>query len=235
MYIFDLLPPTGQEIVTERLKHASAELHLRAMSASQSKPASFDMWHRRMDHNGWDALRRTPGVVDGMEIVGAHSHDSDVVCESCMAGRQARRPFDEEVVREMELGERIHVDLAGPLAVRSLGGKYYVMDMTDGCSQYLDSGFLTEKLSAETAQAMEQFIEWFERETGKKVKCVQSDGGKEFLGEFSAMLKARGIRHETTAPYSPSQNGIFERANRTVFDHARAMMHDGGVPRSLWA
>lgn len=60
---------------------------------------------------------------------------------------------------------------------------------------------------------------------------MRTDGGMEFMGEF----KERGIRHETTAPYSPSQNGISERANRTVFDHARAMMHDGGVPTNLWA
>jgi hypothetical protein len=35
-------------------------------------------------------------------------------------------------------------------------------------------------------------------------------------------------------PHSPSQNGIAERLNRTLVEHARAMLHQHGLPHSLW-
>ena len=45
-----------------------------------------------------------------------------------------------------------------------------------------------------------------------KVKCMRSDNGTEFTGgDFQALLRKSKIRHETTAPYSPHQNGTAER------------------------
>lgn len=177
MYVFTLLRPTAQELVSERLKLAPREPELHALSASQSKPVSFETWHRRFGHNGWDGLRRTPAVVEGMEVKGSRDHDTDIVCESCMAGRQSRRPFDEEVVRETEVGERIHIDLAGPISVRSLGGKEYVMGMTDGCSQFLEAAFLAGKSSMETAAAFSEFLGWFERTTGEEGEVCEDGWG----------------------------------------------------------
>ena len=42
------------------------------------------------------------------------------------------------------------------------------------------------------------------------------------------------IRHEFCAPYSPHQNGTAERNWRTLFDMARSMMIESGIPRNLW-
>ena len=40
------------------------------------------------------------------------------------------------------------------------------------------------------------------------VKRLRSDGGGEFMsGEFKALLRENKIKHETSAPHSPHQNG----------------------------
>jgi hypothetical protein len=39
---------------------------------------------------------------------------------------------------------------------------------------------------------------------------------------------------ESTAPYSPAQNGIAERLNRTLLEHARAMIFAKQAPKILW-
>jgi hypothetical protein len=41
--------------------------------------------------------------------------------------------------------------------------------------------------------------------------------------------------HETTAPYTPEQNGKAERLNRTLMERVRAMLQDTKLPNSLWA
>lgn len=42
------------------------------------------------------------------------------------------------------------------------------------------------------------------------------------------------VHHERTSPYSPHQNAIAERSNRTVFELAAAIMYDANTPLMLW-
>ena len=48
------------------------------------------------------------------------------------------------------------------------------------------------------------------------VKAIQVDGGSEFMGEFEAVCKEKGIPLKVLPPRSPELNGIVERANRTA-------------------
>ena len=43
-----------------------------------------------------------------------------------------------------------------------------------------------------------------------------------------------GIKRQLTAPYSPQQNGVVERKNRTVLSMVRAMLKAKNLPRELW-
>jgi hypothetical protein len=45
----------------------------------------------------------------------------------------------------------------------------------------------------------------------------------------------KGIKHELSAPYTPQQNGIVERKNRTLIEAARTMLDEHKTPDSFWA
>jgi len=47
-------------------------------------------------------------------------------------------------------------------------------------------------------------------------------------------LKNAGIIHETTAPYSPEQNGVAERANRTIMERVKAIIAEAKLDKRLW-
>ena len=49
--------------------------------------------------------------------------------------------------------------------------------------------------------------------------------------EYENLIK---IKHQTSAPHSPHQNGTAERAWRTLFDMARCMLIESGLPKCLW-
>lgn len=77
---------------------------------------------------------------------------------------------------------------------------------------------------------------YVENKTGIKIKSLRSDNGKEFINkEMANILKQSGIRHQTTVPYTPQQNGMAERMNRTIVEKARCMLFGDNLGISFWA
>ena len=69
----------------------------------------------------------------------------------------------------------------------------------------------------------------------KKIKILRSDrGGEYFPGKFSMFGEQNGIIHQTNAPYTPQQNGLVERKNRTLEDMVNSMLVSFGLPKNLW-
>ncbi|GBP12335.1 Retrovirus-related Pol polyprotein from transposon TNT 1-94 [Eumeta japonica] len=61
---------------------------------------------------------------------------------------------------------------------------------------------------------------------GHTIKTILSDNGGEFINEnVKKILKANGINHRVTAPYTPQQNGNAERENRTIVEMARTFKY----------
>ena len=48
-------------------------------------------------------------------------------------------------------------------------------------------------------------------------------------------LDDEGIKHEFSAPYTPQQNVIVEKKNRTLIEAARTMLDEYKTPNSFWA
>ncbi|GKV48447.1 hypothetical protein SLEP1_g55260 [Rubroshorea leprosula] len=78
--------------------------------------------------------------------------------------------------------------------------------------------------------AVQTPLEWLQ------IKTLRSDNGNEYTSsEFNKFCEDAGIGHQLTVPYSPQQNGVLERKNRTVMEIARCMLHEKRLPKSFWA
>lgn len=94
--------------------------------------------------------------------------------------------------------------------------------------------FLAFKLDAFTYFKL--FKALVEKETGVPIKCLRTDHGGEFTSnEFKEYCETNGIKRQLTAAYTPQQNGVVERKNRTVMNMARSILVEKNVPRKLWA
>ena len=93
---------------------------------------------------------------------------------------------------------------------------------------------LSGKSSADVLQRFKEYQAEVENQLGKKIKRLRTDGGKEFVKVMGQHLKACGIIHETTAPYTPEQNGVAERANRTIVERVKAIIAEAKLDRKLW-
>ena len=64
---------------------------------------------------------------------------------------------------------------------------------------------------------------------------MRSDGGGEYDNKaFDEFCFAQRIKRETSAPYSPHQNGVPERGWQTVGDMSRCLLKQANLPNSFW-
>jgi transposase InsO family protein len=99
-----------------------------------------------------------------------------------------------------------HTDLH---EVRNNPEARYIIGYIDDASrvmQYWD--FLRDKTSASVRATLMQALN---RTNAARPYLIWSDNGGEYMGAFDQFLSEQGIRHWTTEPYSPQQNGKIER------------------------
>lgn len=98
--------------------------------------------------------------------------------------------------------------------------RYYQITAIDVFTRKRYIKLVKEHSTYETAK----FALELEKKLGFKIKTIQTDNGKEFTNNaidtpktslFQKVLKKLGIKHITTRPYSPWQNGHVERSHRT--------------------
>ena len=86
-------------------------------------------------------------------------------------------------------------------------------------------------------EAIDKFVLYkaeVENQLNKKIKRIRSDRGGEYVSPFAEICAQNGIIHECTAPYSPQQNGIAERKNRTLKEMMNAMLISSGLGQDMW-
>ena len=84
------------------------------------------------------------------------------------------------------------------------------------------------------SEAFDKFVEFkaqAEKECGNYVKFLRSDRGGEYTSNSIVnYCRNHRIKKELTASYTPQQNGVVERNNRTIVEMARSMMKVKGLP-----
>ena len=192
------------------------------------------LWHRRLAHVN---MRSLQSLYTGGHILGINdaSFARDRVCRACMEGKMSESKHPSKtIISSKRILELLHVDLFGPTPVESLGGKKYCLVIVDDYSRYTWVFFFKSK--SETQQCFIDFSNLVQRKHDLKIKTIRSDNGSEFKNyTLNDFLSEEGIQHQYSAAYTPQQNGVAERKNRTLIDAARTMLAEFNTPIFLWA
>ena len=192
----------------------------------------FDIktWHEILGHCNYEDVLKLQNVAEGMEIKGKVDL-SKLSCDVCIKGKFAQSRNREPDPRAKAALDLVHTDLAGPIDPTAKDGFKYTLAFTDDYSGATFVYFLKSK--SDTVKATEKFIA--DVSPHGRIKCIRSDNGTEYTsGQFQSLLSKNAIRHETSAPYSPHQNGTAERNWRTLFEMARCMLIESNLPKELW-
>jgi len=131
------------------------------------------------------------------------------------------------------LWELVHTDVCGPINISSVGGNKYFLTFNDDFSRKICIYLLKSK--DEVFHYFKIFKAFVERESGRQIKMVRSDGGGEYKSnEFKRHYEELGLQHNITCPYTPQHNRVAKRKNRTIMDMARNMLETKGMPNYFW-
>ena len=196
-------------------------------------PLDLTLWHRRLGHLNHDSIKKMlkHDLVTGLTMETLAKPDP--ICEPCLAGKMHANPFPSSSNRAEEVLELIHSDLHH-IGITSHGGHNYWITFIDDCSRLKAAVPLKRKSDA--FDAFKQFKAYAENQTGKKIKKFRYDKGGEYMSnEFIEFLDSCGIEKQYTVRNRPQQNGVAERANRTLAERITAMLDESGLSKRYWA
>ncbi len=178
------------------------------------------LWHVRYGHLNFESLSQLQkqGMVKGLPTF----KRENAKCEACIYGKQNRESFPTSSWRANRRLQLVHSDVCGPLQT-SFGGCKYFLLFIDDFSRMTWVYFLKNK--SEAFEKFKIFRQLVENEVKEKIGTLRTYNGGEFTSnEFKTYCSENGIRRHLTNVYTPQQNGVVERMNRTLLGMARSML-----------
>lgn len=208
----------------------NAKSTISAQTATEA--ACIHKWHRRLGHRDPSAIKR---LVSGELATGINikNCNKNIVCEHCIKGKLSQSKFSESKTRSTGPIRLIHSDLCGPMQTPTPSGNRYFLTLIDDYSRFTVVRLIKSK--DEVPKVVQEYIASMNTRFGRKPIAIRTDNGKEYVTqELKNFLKREGIQHQLTVPYTPEQNGVAERKNRSLTESAKCMLLDANLDNRFW-
>ena len=204
-------------------EHSVAHVEHSVVATAHASVSDADLWHYRLGHPSKTATK----LLCGIESTHLPSFDVlqpkfDTPCLHCLEGsfpQGTHQPLPRKATEPCEL---VHADLCGPLK-QGHGNNRFILNLVDSYSGYTFSVPMQDK--ADTHTHLKDAIMRLQQISGKPVKHIRSDKGSEFFNpDVMHLLGELCINFSSSAPYTPQQNGVVERANRSLMEITRSLL-----------
>lgn len=186
-----------------------------------------ERYHRILGHVNFKYLNilSQKNLLDGLP---RNLESEYLKCGTCVQNKMTKTSFDNNRRRAKDVGEIIHADVNGPHQTVGYQGERYFLILID---DYSKAGKIyTMKGKNEVYDCIVTYVNQLENLTGKKIKKLRCDNGREFLNkDVCTFAKEKGIYIEPCPPYVHELNGTAERYNRSVMETARCLLADAKI------
>jgi hypothetical protein len=213
------------------------------------------LYHQRLGHSNMFRIitAQRNGLVTGFTglMKAIHFCEACALAKSHMKPRKSMKlpvqssssdsiPTDVSTRHLYAPFEKILVDISGKIHIRGYQGNYYFILFVDHATRYKWIFFLKSVEAEEIIKTFSKFLHRI-KSIGKEVKYLtivkafKLDSAGCFMDyNFRAFIFENGSTLEYSSPHTHYQNGIVERAMRTVRESGISMMLFAKVPPYLW-
>jgi len=179
--------------------------------------------HKSLGHVSYSRIRNKLGIP--IKPPGS--------CQSCAVSKITRASYKHRTSRAARPFEELHLDLIGPITPMSHKKHRYILTIVDGNTRFCSAIPLTSK--SDVFSNLTRIIDVEAKRFGYYPSILHSDRGTEFVNsEMDFYCKTNVIRQTFSNAYTPQQNGLAERFNRTILESLRTILLDSGFSRHLW-
>ena len=199
--------------------------------------ASGELWHARLGHANDDCMRQTAEAYPFFEIPKRQRTNyttQPVLCECCAKCKaQIKRKMKPSIHKATRYLERVHMDMCGPLQMKTYEGCQYFTVFIDEFTKYRWVYVHNDKTKA--LEILREFIHDATKGTDNKIDILRTDQASEFLSKpYRQELEKHNINFECSCAYEHFQNGYAEKCVRDICTMARCMLEYGKVARDMW-
>ncbi|GJR87092.1 retrovirus-related pol polyprotein from transposon TNT 1-94 [Tanacetum coccineum] len=185
-------------------------------------------WHQKLGHMSEQGMK----ILVERKLLPGLTNVSLPFCEHCVISKQYHLKFKTSNSRSVYVLELVHSDV-WQAPIQSLGGAKYFVSFIDDYSRRC--WVYPIKKKSDVFEVFKVYKTRVELDSGKKIKCLRTDNGEYTGDEFDTFCRQEGIKRQFTTAYTPQQNGVVERMNKTLLERARAMLATASLGKSFWA
>ncbi|EKG09467.1 Integrase catalytic core [Macrophomina phaseolina MS6] len=187
------------------------------------------LWHNRLAHMSDANLRRLKKQAYGIRDV-----EPRQPCNPCLQGRMVEKPHN--CSRRSRRGEYpmelLHIDVAGPFD-EGLDGSRYWLTIVDDFAGWIEVIPIPRRQEF-VVESLRFFLDHNERPE-RKCRRIRLDRIPEQVGEeMRFMFFSRAIQAEVTGVDQHQQNGVAERAHKTIYDRVGPTLAYAKLSTKFW-
>nr|GEV57541.1 putative ribonuclease H-like domain-containing protein [Tanacetum cinerariifolium] len=188
-----------------------------------------NLWHRRLGHINFKTMNKLVRR-NFVRCLPSKLFENNHTCVACQKRKQHKASYKTKTVSSIcKPLQLLHMDLFGPVSIRSINKKTYCLVVTDDFSRFSWVFILATK--DKTPEILKNIIAGIENQIDHKVKTIRWDKRTEFKNRIiNKFCQMKGIRREFNVPRTPQQNGVAERKNRKLIEAAKTMLADSKLP-----
>lgn len=199
---------------------------------SSLQMTNIQKWHRILGHVNFKDLKHLceAQLAEGLPKQVERNFEK---CEICLENKMTNLKFENNRTRANDILEIIHSDVHGPITQTGYNGEKYFVTFIDDFSKIAVVYCIKHK--SEVYSRFLEYIKLMKNQTGKTIKEIRCDNGKEYLNkDFFKLAKVEGIYLKPGPAYTHELNGVAERYNRTIMNRARCLLSEGKIDKKYW-
>ena len=190
-------------------------------------------WHLKLNHMHPKTIAHMskhqllPGLPPGLK-----DHSATMTCSGCIDGKTAKRPH-RRTTHDTIRGDSLSSDVCGPIKPTSTHNANYFLTVIDTKTRYIWVHCINNR--AQVPHTIINAIDQVATENGQQPSLLVTDNAKEYLAkQVQYKLRERGIKYRATTPYTPQENSLAERINRTLMEKVRATLSHSKLHAVHW-